>query len=127
MLRTGEAAHVGSDRSLDDFSQSPLDPWNRLQTLELCLKRSQTLGNLPAHMRNRFVQAVNMGELLLDQEPMVRSETALQGLSKQVTFRTHASTREFGQGAWVSFSLQQRLQHRSGRHSRQIDFTPTPA
>src|SRR6266700_896941 len=84
---------------------APLNPWNRLQALELCLKGAQTLSNLPAQMRNRFVHTVNMGELLLDQETMVSSETALQGLGKQVTFRTHASTRQFGQGAGVSLSL----------------------
>ena len=45
-------------------------------------------------MCNRFVHTVNMGELLLDQETMVSSETALQGLGKQVTFRTHAITQQ---------------------------------
>jgi hypothetical protein len=89
---TWEAAHIGSDLGKQHLSQAPLDPWDRLQTRELCLKRAQTLSNLLAHMCNRFVQTVNMGELLLDQEAMVISEMALQGLGKHIPFRPHAPT-----------------------------------
>src|SRR6266480_1739253 len=89
---TWEAAHIGSDLGKQHLSQPPLDPWDRLQTRELCLKRAQTLSNLLAHMGNRFVQTVNMGELLLDQETMVSREMALQGLREHIPFRAHAPT-----------------------------------
>jgi hypothetical protein len=44
--RLPEAAHVGPNLCEDDYSQSPLDPWDRLQTLELCLKGAQSLRDL---------------------------------------------------------------------------------
>src|SRR2546421_1398682 len=48
MPRTGEAPHISANLGEDDFGQSPLNPWNRLQALELCLKGAQTLSNLLA-------------------------------------------------------------------------------
>jgi len=127
MPRTGEAAHVGSDLCEDDFGQASLDAWDRLQTLELCLKRAQTLGNLLAQFCNVFLQAINMGELLPDQEAMMGREASLECLGQQITLRTHTPTRELSQGARIPLSLKQRLQHGSGRGAHQVDFIPKPA
>src|SRR6266566_1845536 len=101
MILCGKVAVLGVNGCVCCFDQGGAQPGTTFAG-----PTTQALAsNLPAQMRNRFVHTVNMGELLLDQETMVSSETALQGLGKQVTFRTHASTRQFGQGAGVSLSL----------------------
>jgi len=80
MPRTGEAPHIGSDLGENHLGQAPLDARNRLQALELRLKRAQALRDLLAQLRNGVLETVDMRELLLDEEAVVGGETALQGL-----------------------------------------------
>src|SRR5260370_41432450 len=77
MPGTGDAAHVRSDLGEDDFGQAPLDAWDGLQTLEVLLKRPQARRNLLAQMRNSLIEAVDMSELLPDQEAMMGREPSL--------------------------------------------------
>src|SRR6266567_7237363 len=56
------------------------------------IKRAQTLGNLLAQFCKVFLQAVNMGELLPDQEAMMGREASLECLGQQITLRTHTPT-----------------------------------
>jgi len=93
---TWEAGHVGSNLSQEDFSQTPLDAWDRLQPPEQTLIGAQAFGNLGTHAFDSFIQYIDVSELFAQEEAVVRLEQPLEGLLQQIAFGTHPATSELG-------------------------------
>src|SRR5258708_11889787 len=80
MSRIGKTAHVWSNLGQDHFRQTPLDPWDCRESLDLVFIGTQALSNLCAHALNGFIKRGDVTELLSDQKAMMRFELPLQGL-----------------------------------------------
>jgi serine/threonine protein kinase len=80
VARAAKAAQIGADLGEQDLRGPPADAWDRLHSLQLGLKRAQARSNLSAHSLQTGIEEVDVGELLGNQEPLMRTELASQGL-----------------------------------------------
>jgi hypothetical protein len=96
VARTGEATQIRAALGEHDCGRPPADAWDRLQPLQFFLKRAhqkgapkgralapisaRTRSNLGAHALQTGVEEVNVGEVLGNQERLLRAELAGQRL-----------------------------------------------
>jgi hypothetical protein len=130
MARTGEAAQIRADLGEHDFGRPPADAWDRLQPLQFSLKRAQPRSNLGAHSLQTGIEEVNVGELLGNQELLMRAELAGQRLLQLGDLLAQPPTGqlgELGERRRIGGSRDQRRQEVAaglaqdiGRHRRQL-------
>ena len=75
----GEAAHVGADLGEEHFGGALPYARDRCQSLQLRRPRAEPLGDLHAHCHDGGVQEVDVGQLLGQQEPLVRTDPPREG------------------------------------------------
>ena len=97
MARRGEAAQIRADLSEQGLGRPPADAGNRVQPLQLGLKRAQARSNLGAHSLQTGVEEVDVRELLRDQEAVMRAELpgsacSSSGIFSRIRPRAHCAS-----------------------------------
>jgi hypothetical protein len=129
--RSGEAAQIRADLGEQDLSRPPANARNRLQLLQRWLNRAQALSNRSAHPLQTGIEEIDVGELLRDQEALMRAEMAGERLLQLGNLLAQSSTRQLRERRRIGRSPDQRLQDVAPRlaqdvrgDGRQLDVRP---
>jgi hypothetical protein len=110
MPGTGEAREVGADLGDQYLGSPPAEARNRLQPLHLWLKRAQAVPNLGAEALQTGVEEVDVGELLRDQEALMRAELPGEGRFELGDLLAQPPAGQLGERRCIGGSRDQRLQ-----------------
>src|SRR6266516_2463967 len=118
--RTWKTSNVRADFGQEDLDGALADARDRVQPLNLVLKRAQSLSDLLTQLLDQFVQAVEMGELVRDEKPLVGSDAPRQ---RTLELRQLGAQIAFGQISHcrcVGRPIDECLDHQSPRAAQDI-------
>jgi hypothetical protein len=118
--RRWEAAHVGADLGQQDLSGAPSHPRNGVQVRNRRLHRAQPRSDLGACLLDRLIEEVQVGQLLGEQEPLVRAQPTGKRPLQLRELGAQPTASQLGQRSRVGIASDQPLQHRAGRDSQHV-------
>ena len=80
MLRARKATHIRADFGDEGLRNIPANPRNGVKTHDHILELTQSIGNLRTHLRNGRIQPIDLDEVPPNQEPLMGTNMAHQGL-----------------------------------------------
>ena len=111
----GEAAHVGADLGDQDLSGAPTHPGDGVQVGDGRLERTDPLGDLAADVLDGLVEEGQVGQLLGQQEPLVRGDPAGERPHQLGDLGAEPAAGQFGQHRRVGVASDQPVGASAGR------------
>ena len=120
MCRAWKTGDVSADFGQEDLDGALADARDRVQALDLVLKRAQPLGDLLAQVIDQVVQPVEVGELVREQEALVRANLASQCALELRQLGAQTALGQIGQGRCVGGALDEGFEHQPPRAAQDV-------
>jgi hypothetical protein len=115
-----EAGEIDADLGDQRLGHGATDAGDGVQSRDCLLVGAHAFGNLPAHLGDARIEEVDVGELLGNQETLVRPEVSDQGLLQLGELLAQPTVRELRELGSIGLSGNQRGQHRAPRFAQDI-------
>ena len=115
-----EPGHVEPDFGKDHRGDDLADSGHRLQKIDVGSKGFEDLAQPRLHVADRGLQGIDLAEMQLQDEPVVLSDPAMEGLEQALRRGLQASFRGLEQLVGVFFSRDDGIQNRPSANAEHI-------
>src|SRR5215469_5980414 len=120
MTHSGESAHIEADLGDDDFRAERAHARDGAHEFDGSAKGREVGVHLAVHRSDRAIKVIDLSQMKLEQEAVMRRNAATQRLLKLALRGLHVVMRQCRQPHWIALACDHRLKHRSAALTKDI-------